>query len=145
MNKIHVKVGTWGAFDYVIHEGHLTLLTEARKLGDYLYVFVVSDDIIIKNKKRLPIYPAKQRASNLINTGLVDDTVILLSEDYVHNVEEQILSCRLDRYIFGCDQTSLADKYLEKRLCDFGVEIFVSKSPMIIHTTEILRMEGLIK
>lgn len=41
-----------GCFD-LIHPGHITFLTEAKKLGDFLVVLLESDEAILKLKKKL--------------------------------------------------------------------------------------------
>jgi len=41
-----------GCFD-LIHPGHITFLTEAKKLGDFLVVLLESDETILKLKKKL--------------------------------------------------------------------------------------------
>ena len=41
-----------GCFD-LIHPGHITFLTEAKKLGDVLVVLLESDEAILKLKKKL--------------------------------------------------------------------------------------------
>lgn len=137
-----IKIGAWGSFDYIIHEGHIMFLKEAKTLGDHLCIFVVSDDTIIKNKHRLPFYSAKQRAKNLLFTGLVDDSIVLTSSDYISNIENQIIPLNLDRFIFGIDQNNLADKYLKARLDSIGIEIIISTLPEIIHTTDLLHKIG---
>jgi len=41
-----------GCFD-LIHPGHITFLTETKKLGDFLVVLLESDEAILKLKKKL--------------------------------------------------------------------------------------------
>lgn len=73
-------VFTNGCFD-LLHEGHLHLLKEAKKLGDLLIV-AVNDDASVKRLKgeTRPVQSLEQRLNNLVNSGMVD-YVISFSED----------------------------------------------------------------
>ena len=46
-----VRVMASGVFD-IVHPGHIHYLTEARKLGDELFVVVASDAIVERRKQR---------------------------------------------------------------------------------------------
>jgi len=72
-------VFTNGCFD-ILHPGHIKLLKEAKKLGDYLFVGLNSDNSIkkIKGKKR-PILPQDARAEILSAIEYVD-YIILFDE-----------------------------------------------------------------
>jgi len=72
-------VFTNGCFD-ILHPGHIKLLKEAKKLGDYLFVGLNSDKSIkkIKGKKR-PILPQDARAEILSAIEYVD-YIILFDE-----------------------------------------------------------------
>ncbi|MFV9676879.1 MAG: adenylyltransferase/cytidyltransferase family protein, partial [Methanosarcinales archaeon] len=45
-----VRVLATGTFD-ILHPGHLLYLTEARKLGDELFV-IIATDVTVKKRKR---------------------------------------------------------------------------------------------
>jgi len=92
-------VFTCGCFDD-LHEGHLYLLREARKLGDLLIVGLNSDDYIRRVKKREPIERAGLRAGRLMDTGLVD--TVAWFDDSPLNL---ILSTWPDVIVTGDDYT----------------------------------------
>src|SRR3989339_1066297 len=60
------KVLITGTFD-VIHPGHLNLISQAQKLGDFLIVVVARDINVVKAKGREPYYNEQQRLMNLEN------------------------------------------------------------------------------
>lgn len=74
-NKCIVLVG--GCFD-ILHIGHITFLTEARKLGDTLIVLLEHDDTIKKNKgDDRPINTQQDRATILASLSMVDYVIKL--------------------------------------------------------------------
>lgn len=66
-----------GAFD-LFHVGHLNILRQARARCDYLVAGVVSDEICLETKGRLPAVPLQERMEILRHIDLVDGVV---SED----------------------------------------------------------------
>lgn len=62
------------------HEGHLLILSEAKKNNDILIVALNTDDYIRRKKNREPMLDELSRYVLLLNTGLVDE-VILFNED----------------------------------------------------------------
>lgn len=90
--KTVVLVG--GCFD-IIHPGHITFLTEAKKQGDYLFVALEND----KNVKRLkgksrPINQEQKRAEVLAALDAVDYVFILPSfttEYEYHRMTKNVL------------------------------------------------------
>ena len=60
-----------GCFD-LFHYGHLKLLQNAKKIGDFLMVALESDEFIKKRKGRNPIHPQSQRAAILASIRQVD-------------------------------------------------------------------------
>ncbi len=73
-------VVTNGCFD-LLHEGHLHLLREARKLGDLLVVLINSDSSIklLKGNSR-PIESLEARMENLAAVPVVDAIVVFEEE-----------------------------------------------------------------
>ncbi len=65
-----------GCFD-IIHFGHLTFLSGAKKLGGFLTVILESDDFIKRNKFRQPIHNQMQRAQILASLTVVDAVILL--------------------------------------------------------------------
>jgi D-beta-D-heptose 7-phosphate kinase/D-beta-D-heptose 1-phosphate adenosyltransferase len=61
-----------GCFD-ILHDGHLKLFRKAGKVGNAVFVWVESDEYVRKNKgEGRPRYFLKERAKNVLETGLVD-------------------------------------------------------------------------
>lgn len=83
-------VFTNGCFD-IIHRGHITYLTEAKKLGDYLVIGLNSDHSVkkIKGESR-PLNNESDRAYVLENLKPVDG-VIIFEEDTPYNLIKRIL------------------------------------------------------
>lgn len=73
-----------GCFD-ILHPGHITYLTNSKKLGDYLVVLLESDESVKKAKKVL-IQPQEDRQAILSNLEMVDLVIplrgILDDKDY---------------------------------------------------------------
>lgn len=70
-----VVVYTYGAWD-LLHPGHITFLSKARELGDFLIVGVVSDKSIklLKGKDR-PAQNQKDRKLVISSLRIVDATI----------------------------------------------------------------------
>ena len=86
LNKV---VFTNGCFD-VLHKGHLTLLKEARSLGDKLVVGLNSDESVkrIKGSDR-PFNDLDTRKEQLLLIPYVDD-VIIFEEDTPYNLIKEL-------------------------------------------------------
>src|SRR5512141_2071319 len=65
------KVVAGGCFD-ILHYGHFTFLSNAKKEGDCLIVILESDKFIKKHKNRQPIHSQFQRAEILAALEFVD-------------------------------------------------------------------------
>ena len=98
LNKV---VFTNGCFD-VLHKGHLTLLKEARGLGDKLVVGLNSDESVkrIKGSDR-PFNNLETRKEQLLLIPYVDD-VIIFEEDTPYNLIKKLLP---DLIVKGGDYT----------------------------------------
>lgn len=94
-------VFTNGCFD-VLHKGHLTLLKQARELGDKLIVGLNSDDSVrrLKGNSR-PFNDVNTRKEQLLLIPYVDE-VIIFEEDTPYNLIKQI---RPDLLVKGGDYT----------------------------------------
>ncbi|MEV5776765.1 D-glycero-beta-D-manno-heptose 1-phosphate adenylyltransferase [Streptomyces antimycoticus] len=92
-------VATGGCFD-LLHSGHISLLEQARQLGDYLVVLLNDDDSVrqLKGPER-PVVKATDRAAVLAALSSVDEVVI-----FTENTPESALSrIRPDIYVKGGD------------------------------------------
>lgn len=81
-------VFTNGCFD-LLHQGHLYLLNEAKKLGDILIV-AVNDDASIKQLKGVtrPIEKLETRLTNLSKLAIVDYLIFFSEETPIHLIEK---------------------------------------------------------
>lgn len=92
------KVITFGVFDY-FHFGHLRLIENASKYGDYLIVAVQDEAYIKKYKPNTDIlYSTEQRIEMLRALRTVDE-VVLYSD-----VSESIKLFDFDVFAVGADQ-----------------------------------------
>ena len=74
------KYGTgllMGVFD-LFHVGHLRLIRRARERCDYLRVAVLSDELVMKFKNKLPVIPLSERMEILGAIREVDEVVPIL-------------------------------------------------------------------
>lgn len=106
------RVLATGTFD-LLHPGHVLYLTEARSLGDELYV-IVARDSMIKHKPK-PIIPEEQRLI-MVNALKVADRAILGSET---DMFEPLRDINPDIVAIGYDQTYDTGE-LEAKLKDHG-------------------------
>jgi glycerol-3-phosphate cytidylyltransferase len=63
-------VYTYGVFD-LLHWGHIELLKEAKKLGDYLIVGIFTDEVATSFKRK-PVLSEKTRLKTIESLGLAD-------------------------------------------------------------------------
>ena len=68
-----VRVLATGTFD-ILHPGHLLYLSEAKALGDELYV-IVARESMIKHKPK-PIIPEGQRLAMVAGLRMVDKAML---------------------------------------------------------------------
>ena len=108
------RVLATGTFD-LLHPGHVLYLTEARSLGDELYV-IVARDSMIKHKPK-PIIPEEQRLI-MVNALKIVDRSVLGSET---DMFEPLKDIRPDIVAIGYDQT-YDIKELEANLKEHGFD-----------------------
>jgi FAD synthetase len=80
-----VRVLATGTFD-ILHPGHLLYLSEAKALGDELYV-IVARDSMIKHKPK-PIIPEKQRLAMVAALRMVDKAMLGSETDMFEPLRE---------------------------------------------------------
>lgn len=80
-----------GVFD-LFHAGHIKFLKQAKQLGDYLIVGIISDEDV-ETYKRKPIITLSNRVPILENCSLVDKVIpaspLKITEDFlrIHNID----------------------------------------------------------
>ena len=91
-----VRVLATGTFD-LLHPGHLLYLSEARSLGDELYV-IVARESMIKHKQR-PIVPEEQRLAMVKALRVVDKAMLGSEKD----IFEPLCEIRPDIIVLGAN------------------------------------------
>jgi FAD synthetase len=109
-----LRVLATGTFD-ILHPGHLLYLSEAKALGDELYV-IVARDSMIKHKPK-PIVPERQRLAMVQALRMVDRAV-LGSE---HDMFEPLGDIKPDIIALGKNQF-FKEKELEAQLKMHGIK-----------------------
>ena len=83
-----------GVFD-LTHDGHFKLFQQAKKLGDILYVGVLSDTEC-ENYKRLPILTAEERELNILNSKYVNKVILnvpnIVSQEFIEKYKIDIVA-----------------------------------------------------
>ena len=134
----NVIVFTNGCFD-ILHKGHITYLSEARELGDYLIVGLNSDRSVtqIKGPER-PINNQCFRSEKLLELNSVDD-VIIFDEDTPQNLINELQPNIL---VKGGDYKKneiVGAREVEKK----GGEVVILPLVPGYSTTEIIKEKGL--
>lgn len=112
-SKQHKTVLVFGTFDG-LHDGHLFLLREAKKLGGRLIVSVAQDSTVERFKKKKPAHPLAERMRILEESGLVNEAT---AGDTELGNWSAIKTFKPDIVAIGYDQTRLAEKlrdYIQK-------------------------------
>ena len=134
----NVIVFTNGCFD-ILHKGHITYLSEAKELGDYLIVGLNSDRSVtqIKGPER-PINNQCFRSEKLLELNSVDD-VIIFDEDTPQNLINELQPNIL---VKGGDYKKneiVGAREVEKK----GGEVVILPLVPGYSTTEIIKEKGL--
>ena len=109
-----VRVLATGPFD-LLHPGHLLYLSEARALGDELYV-IVARDSMIKHKPK-PIVPEEQRLAMVQALRIVDKAMLGSEKD----IFEPLRLIKPDIIALGKNQF-FNEKELEAKLAAQGIK-----------------------
>lgn len=111
-----------GTFD-ILHPGHIYFLTQARDLGDELFVIVARDSNITHKPK--PVVPEEQRLEMVNALGIVDKALLGSEKDMF----EPLKQIRPDIIALGYDQRFDAE-LLEKELAKRGLSANVVRIPL---------------
>ncbi len=118
-----------GAYD-LFHIGHLNVLRHAAGECDHLIAGVVSDEMLLQTKGRLPVVPLAERMEIVRNLRFVDEVHAEVVPDKIDTWRE----VRFDVIFKGDDWrgTAKGDK-LERDFARVGVE--VRYFPYTMHTS----------
>lgn len=118
-----------GAYD-LFHIGHLNILKHAKSQCDYLIAGVVSDEMCLLTKGKLPVVPLDERLAIVGAISYVDEAV----GEVVRDKTETWKSVQFDVIFKGDDWrgTPKGDK-LEADFAELGVEVVYF--PYTMHTS----------
>ncbi len=116
------RVLATGTFD-ILHPGHIYFLTQARKLGDELFVIVARDSNVTHKPK--PIVPEEQRLEMVNALGMVDKALLGSEKDMFEPLKE----IKPDIIALGYDQR-FDSELLEKELTKRGIPAKVVRIPL---------------
>ena len=107
---INKTVAIFGVFDG-IHEGHSSLIKEAKKQGNHLVAIVARDEIVKKLKGKLPKYTEVERIKSLLEVGDIDLVLLGDPEIETYNTLKEV---NPDVVYLGYDQNELKEniKYI---------------------------------
>jgi FAD synthetase len=130
------RVLATGTFD-LLHPGHIYFLTQAKALGDELFVIVARDSNVTHKPK--PIIPEEQRLEMVSSLGIVEKALLGSEKDMFEPLKE----IRPDIIALGYDQHFNVD-ILEKELSKRGfpanvVRISLSRECSLCSTGAIIK------
>ncbi|GAB3616272.1 adenylyltransferase/cytidyltransferase family protein [Okibacterium endophyticum] len=124
-----------GAFD-LFHIGHLNILKHARSKCDYLIAGVVSDEMLLLTKGRLPVVPISERLEIVRHISFVDEAVAETVEDKLETWEK----VRFDVYFKGDDwKGTEKGRRLEREFAAVGVQVVYFPYTMSTSSTALRR------
>ena len=85
--KKYRRMYTSGCFD-IFHYGHLNILKKTKELCDYLIVGVSTDELIEKEKGRLPVIPFHERINVVKAIKYVDEVIPQVDKNKQKVVDE---------------------------------------------------------
>jgi len=126
-----------GAYD-MFHVGHLNILRQAKQHCDHLIAGVVSDEMCLLTKGKLPVVPLAERMEIVSHISFVDEVVAEIVPDKV----ETWKSVRFDVLFKGDDWRGTPKGLkLERDFADLGVRIVYF--PYTVHTSSTLLRQAL--
>lgn len=86
-SKKYAKMYTSGCFD-IFHYGHLNILKRTKDMCDHLVVGVSTDELILKEKGRVPVIPFNERKRIIEALSFVDEVIPQLDKNKQKVVDE---------------------------------------------------------
>lgn len=114
------RVVAQGTFD-LLHPGHLQYLSEAKSMGDRLYVIIARSENVTHKAK--PIVPDRQRREMIAALAPVDEAKLGHTEDIFVPIRE----IDPDVIVLGHDQHH-DESRLKARLLDEGIDCEVARA-----------------
>ena len=114
-NKVIYTSGTYDLF----HFGHLNILLQAKKLGDYLIVGVSTDALVSKYKKMKPIVCYKDRIAIIQNLKCVDKVI---KQEKFFDIK-QLKKYDISTIVLGDDWKSKSFPELERCLKELNIKM----------------------
>ena len=110
---------TAGVYD-MFHIGHLNVIRNAKAKCDYLIVAVSTDELVQKEKNKIPVIPFEERCEIIKALTYVDEVV----PQYDKNKFGAWEKYKFDKMFVGSDWqgTEVWKKY-EEQFAPYGVEI----------------------
>lgn len=110
---------TAGVYD-MFHIGHLNVIRNAKAKCDYLIVAVSTDELVQKEKNKIPVIPFEERCEIIKALSYVDEVV----PQYDKNKFGAWEKYKFDKMFVGSDWqgTEVWKKY-EEQFAPYGVEI----------------------
>lgn len=119
---------TFGTFD-VFHLGHLRLLERARAIGTRLVVGVSSDELNLRKKGRLPVFPEAERVQLIFALKCVDQVFV---EESLEQKGQYILAHEADILVMGDDWAGRFDEF--SAICEV---VYLERTPSVSTTAVI--------
>lgn len=120
------RIITYGTFD-LLHYGHINLLRQAKKLGDYLIVALSTDEFNWNSKHKKTYFSYEQRKQLLEAIRYVD---LVIPEKSWSQKKTDMEKYGIDTFVMGDDWKGKFDF-----LTDEGVEvIYLPRTPEISST-----------
>ena len=129
------RVITYGTFD-LLHYGHINLLSQAKKLGDYLVVALSTDEFNKIEKDKVCYFTYEQRKHLLESIRYVD---LVIPENNWEQKISDVVTYQVDTFTIGDDWVGKFDFLKDK--CEV---IYLPRTPEI-STTQIKKELGKIK
>lgn len=110
---------TTGVFD-MFHIGHLNILKKAKDQCDYLIVGVSTDELVIREKNKIPVIPFSERAKIVEAIRYVDKVVPQIDKNKFAAWEKY----KFDKMFVGSDwKGTTAWQQYEEQFSEISVEI----------------------
>ncbi len=119
----------FGTFD-IIHPGHIYILTQAKKLGDFLTVIIARDQTVLEVKNRKSQNTENTRLKNISDLKIADKVILGNIGDKYQVIKEEkpdIIALGYDQRAFVDELQNVLDKEIKvTRIEPYKEDIFKS-------------------